>query len=122
MLGAVNLRELVDAWRADAARIRRYGAEPLAASLERCAADLADALAHDESELLSLREAAERCGYVADSLGRMIRTGRLVNYGSPRRPKVRASDLPRHPGPSHLRDTRRATAARVVASIGGDHQ
>lgn len=60
-----------------------------------------DAVASAQTEpLLNLTQAAGECGYSADSLGRMVRAGRIPNRGRPGAPRVRRSDLPRRAGPA----------------------
>ena len=44
-------------------------------------------------EPLSLTEAAERTGYSADHIGRLVREGKLPNAGRTHAPRVRARDL-----------------------------
>jgi hypothetical protein len=56
-------------------------------------------------EPLSLTEAANRTGYSADHIGRLVREGTLPNAGRKHAPKVRARDLvvqlkPKLAGPS----------------------
>jgi hypothetical protein len=60
----------------------------------RCG-ELEEAIRATENPLLSLAEAAQRSGYHRESLARLVRSGKLRNYGTPRRPLVRASDLPK---------------------------
>lgn len=45
--------------------------------------------------LLSLTDAAEECGYSADHLGALVRSGKLANHGRKMAPRVKASELPR---------------------------
>ena len=45
--------------------------------------------------LLTLTQAAAACGYSADHIGRLVRTGQLTNYGRRHAPRVRMGDLPR---------------------------
>jgi hypothetical protein len=45
------------------------------------------------AEALSLTKAAERTGYSAEHLGRLVRQGRLPNAGRKNAPKIRLSDL-----------------------------
>jgi hypothetical protein len=45
------------------------------------------------AEALSLTEAAERTGYSAQHLGRLVRQGRLPNAGRKNAPRIRLSDL-----------------------------
>lgn len=86
-------------------------------------ADLDAVDRHEGMELLTLTAAGERCGYSPDSLGRMIREGRLTNYGRPKAPRVRASDLPRKAlrprvVPRHFSDASRQVRMSVKTSGG----
>ena len=87
--------DLAARWRSEADFARNIGAESQAAVLEKCAAELEAVEQAEGKELLNLTQAALRCGYSADALGRMIREGRLTNHGRKNAPRVRASDLPR---------------------------
>jgi hypothetical protein len=98
--------ELVQAWRQQAAAYDRDG-QPGARLLARCADELEAALATTDNPLLALDAAANRSGYHRESLARMVRKGSLRNYGTPRRPLVRAADLPR-----------KATRPRLTAARG----
>lgn len=51
-------------------------------------------------EALTLKQAAERSGYSANHLGRLIRDGRIPNAGQPNAPRIRRGDLPRKPAPA----------------------
>jgi len=55
------------------------------------------ALREQREQRLTLAAAAERSGYSADHLGRLVRTGRLPNAGHRGAPRVRAGDLPMRP-------------------------
>jgi hypothetical protein len=46
---------------------------------------------------VTLQEAALASGYTPDHLSRLVRQGRLVNYGRKHSPRYRAADLPRKP-------------------------
>ena len=77
----------------------------------------------EESELLTLTEAASYSGYSADHLARLLRDGDLENAGRRHRPRVRRGDLPRKPHslrpepPSpFLTDSKRQIAMSVVNS------
>jgi hypothetical protein len=43
---------------------------------------------------VSLSAASERTGYSADHLGRLIRSGRLTDYGRKHAPRVKVSECP----------------------------
>ena len=94
---------------------RRGFAAPVGPILAEMLGDL-EAVARDEgTELLSLTQAALRCGYSPDSLGKMVRQGRLENVGRKNAPRVRVADLPRkalRPGSrlSQLQDASRQSA------------
>lgn len=88
-------RELVTSWRAQAAQLEAFGPDRAAAALLAAADELEKALAVETEELLTLRAAARRCGYSEDHLGRLVKAGRLANYGAPGAPRVKAGELPR---------------------------
>lgn len=115
---------LAERWRGEAALARRIGAESQAVVLEKCAAELELVEHEGGKELLNLTQAALRCGYSADTLGRMIREGRLTNYGRNNAPRVRARDLPRKPlrrAPLrlHIADASRQKARVSTTTPGG---
>lgn len=71
-----------------------------------------------DDELLSLTDAASRCGYSADHLGALVREGKLANHGRKNAPRVRLSELPRKPGAlttTPMRANVRMQIAREVA-------
>ena len=78
-------------------------------------ADLTAIVTVERDTLLSVKAAAAETGYSVDSLGRMIRVGKLEKHGSKRRPLVRRDDLPRR-----VRAERRVAATRdaEATSIG----
>lgn len=117
----MTVRVLLAEWRADAERLRRYGAEGEARAVEACAAALETALRAQAEELMSLTEAAHESGYAPDTLGRMIRDGRLANHGTRRRPRVRRADLPRRAFAAHDQGARRAAADVVARLSRGPH-
>ena len=86
--------ELITAWRQQATAYERDG-QPGARLLSRCADELEAATTAETNPLLTLAQASERSGYHRESLARLVRKGTLRNYNTPRRPLVRASDLPR---------------------------
>jgi len=108
--------EFRDKWEARRDEWSRRGISALAGPLlDEILADL-DAVVRDERmELLTLTQAALRSGYSPDSLGRMVRSGKLANLGRKNAPRVRAADLPRKPlrfpaRPPHVRPTSRQMA------------
>jgi len=120
------IEAVLQRWRDDAARLRTYRNDRQAEFLEDRAAEVEAALAEAENELLSLVEAAEVSRYTPDSLGRLVRAGRLTNHGRPNAPKVRRGDLPRKPslsgrpaGPKLLGASRRQVAQAITTSSSG---
>jgi hypothetical protein len=100
-----TIREALTAIRAKAAELRQsFGDDSRARALEWAAERMELALAHAESELISLAEASQRSGYSEEHLARLIRMGRIPDRrppGSRRRLYLRASDLPRRPARAH---------------------
>jgi len=60
-------------------------------------ADLEDLARDEDDRLLTLKQAADRSGYNAEYLGRLLREGKLQNAGRKGAPRVRLGDLPRRP-------------------------
>lgn len=89
---------LAERWRADAAVLRRYGAENLADLVERMAAEMEAELKAGDTEVIGLAAAEALSGYTAGHLRRLVRDGRLRNVGSDRKPEFVTADLPRKPG------------------------
>ena len=87
--------DLLELWRQQAAAYERDGFQPGARLLTRCARELEMALSEETNPLLSLADASARSGYHRESLARLVRSGKLRNYGTPRRALVRAQDLPK---------------------------
>lgn len=75
-------------WRAAAIQLRRYGAEPTAAALEGCAADLDDAVREYLYETLTLTQAADLAGVSYDTMSRKLRSGEVPNAGRRNKPLV----------------------------------
>jgi excisionase family DNA binding protein len=103
---------LVTRWRNDATTLRRHGALHQAAVLEGCADELEQKLQGVRDELLTVEEAAVESGYNAESLRRMVRSGKLPserNIGQRTHIRIRRRDLPRKPrNPrNHTADSRR---------------
>lgn len=89
--------DLPSVWRAEAERLRRYGATGNAVTLEAAADQLAAALCADAEGHLTIARAAAESGYSADHLERLLREGRLPNVGRRHAPRIRRVDLPRKP-------------------------
>jgi hypothetical protein len=118
---APRTAELVRGWREQAARYDRDGLTSAARLLERVADDLAAALRAESDTVVSLADGARLSGYAADSLGRMIRDGRLSNYGRKHAPKVRIGDLPLRPTREGLESSTRHRLAVDGQSGHDDH-
>ena len=92
-----TIQKLVDSWREDSERLRRYADDRGARVCQLHADELEAALRAEQDELLSLDQAADQSGYSADHLGRMIRAGKLTNRGKKGAPLLRRGDLPEKP-------------------------
>lgn len=56
---------------------------------------LADLEAMDAGDgIVTLREASRRTGYTSDHLSRLIRDGKLLNYGRKHSPRVKVGECP----------------------------
>ena len=110
-------------WRRHAKRLRRYGGEPPATALERCAAELEATLTERDETTFSLVEASRESGYSADHLGRLVRDGKIPNAGRAGAPRIALKDLPRKahaPAEPRLAEKRRSgevSNAQIVQSI-----
>lgn len=97
--------ELRAKWAAEGHRMRQRDDYVRGVVLcEEFVADLEQLVEIEEERLLSVREAAERSGYSADHLARLVRTGRIPDRrapGSKGRIGIRLSDLPRKPSAQH---------------------
>ena len=90
-------KDLPALWRQRAAEHRRFGAEAQAKTAECLADELDAALRGENDELLTLDQAASESNYHADSLGRLVREGKIPNAGSKHAPRIRRADLPHKP-------------------------
>jgi hypothetical protein len=79
--------DLTARWRAEAARLRTYGAEPQAVTLEVCVRELEEALRSTSFEILTLGQASRESGYTYSALEKAIRTGQLPNAGEKGKPR-----------------------------------
>ena len=118
-----SVKALPGTWRRRAKALRRYGSEPPAVALERCAAELEDTIAERDETTFSLVEASRESGYSADHLGRLVRDGKIPNAGRPGAPRIARRDLPRKahaPAEPRLAEKRRSSEvsnAQIVQSI-----
>jgi hypothetical protein len=122
--------EFVGRWNERAQELKR-----LAASVDghqvisEFLAELECLFREEESDILTLAEAARYSGYSVDHLGRSLRRGSIENVGQLGRPRVRRGDLPRKPGalrnemgePILGVNTRRQIAQSVVTSTHERH-
>lgn len=76
-------------------------------------ADLDGIEREERGKLVKLSEASRACGYTADHLRVLIRSGKLIDYGRPRAPRVRMDELPKKPG----HQAAALTPARAVAHL-----
>lgn len=115
-----TLAQLMVAWRERAEQLERFA--PAAATAFRDAANELEQLDRAQAgELVGLTEGAQISGYSANSLGRMVRQGRLKNLGKPNAPKIRRGDLPMKPSAvaaprlvRHFDDVKRSAIASRV--------
>ncbi len=89
---------LADRWRSEAERLRHFGADLQARTLETCAAELEAETRAEQLRLVTLREAAELSGYSYSALEKGVRAGRLPNAGTKHSPRIRVENLPRKGG------------------------
>lgn len=104
---------LAASWRADAGVLRHRGAEPLAASLESCAAELETWARAWELEALTLEQASVESGYSYSALQHMVAERRIKNVGTRHRPRIARHDLPRK---ANVAPVGQGLADRVLAA------
>ena len=94
----MTTREVLDRLRSRAEEFRRLHAQVDGAKLiDEILVELEPAMNGEDAETLTIAQAATRCGYSQDHIGRLLRTGKLKNVGKQRAPRVLAADLPRKP-------------------------
>ena len=86
--------DLPTTWRQRAEFLSEYGDPNTARFWELAATELEQALRTLGAETLTLVEASAMCGYSADHLGFLVRTGKIPNYGRKNAPRIRRADLP----------------------------
>ena len=128
----MTLEEFRSRWEKRLDDYARLPAQVNAASLiEQMLAELQEVASSESAHLMTLTQAALACGYSADHLGRLVRSGALTNYGRLHAPRVRSGDLPRRARRRiGLRELNRTqydpvTDARSLRSHhrqGGDHE
>lgn len=112
--GRMTILERVQALRADATVLKRYGDRRTAKVLERLAAELEADSYEAEHEVVTLARAVELTGYSRGHLRRLIASGSLRNVGSVETPQFVASELPRKPRQVALRQ---ALALPISAGV-----
>lgn len=91
-----TIGDVIERWRERQAEFSRWGAHVDGAKLlGELLSDL-EAVEHSGTPV-SLSIAAAHSGYSADSLSRLIRSGKLTNYGRKHAPRVRLSECPTKP-------------------------
>jgi hypothetical protein len=88
------LGDLPATWRERAQTLRTFGDPNSARLWEIAAVELEGAQAVFAAETLSLTEAARLSGYTPDHLGRLIKSGKIVNAGRTNAPRIRRQDVP----------------------------
>lgn len=115
----MSAADLLAQWRVHAETLRAFGAASQAEAVERCAVELEAFTQRQDQEPLTLREAAERSGYSADHLRRLVRDGALQARRNGRRLRFQAADLPQKPKGFDGRPSREydpfADARQVIA-------
>jgi hypothetical protein len=92
--GVSRVSDLPTRWRAIADQLRPY-APPAAEAWSRAADELGEALRAAEEELLTPAQAVTESGYSERRLRELRAEGRLVDHGTPGRPRYRRGELPR---------------------------
>lgn len=95
MHGGHDTASLPAAWRERAELLRRHGAMEASQTTSQLADELEATLRTSAMDPLTLSGAAEVSGLSIDTIGRMVRDGRLANVGRKHAPRVRRGDLPR---------------------------
>ena len=90
-----SLLDLAAGWVKDARFLREHGASEAAATTEKHAEQLTEAVKRAEDEALTLEEAATASGYARRTLREKVSTGEIPNAGEKGRPRIRRGDLPR---------------------------
>ena len=106
-------------WRQRAQFLSDYGDPNVGRLWQTAAAELDDALRTLGEETLSLVEAAAVCGYTADHLGSLVRSGKIPNAGRSDAPRIRHGDLPSKSPTSPGRPRKRRRKGAGIISIKG---
>ena len=92
------MSELFTKWRRRTDQLREAGATDAARLVDGFLDDFEELLREIDEGTVNLTEASEIGGYHADTLGRMVRRGDLVNVGRRHAPRLRLRDVPVKPG------------------------
>lgn len=119
--------DLLALWRERVAFLKENEHRKSARMWERAIGELDQVLRALGAELLTLPEAAALCGYSADYLGTLVRTGKIRNYGRKGSPRIRRADLPVKSSSAPGRPKQRAHGEVNISDIstkllrGGEH-
>ena len=116
MIDRTSVEALPGTWRRRAKALRRYGSEPPAVALERCAAEQEDTIVERDDTTFSLVEASRESGYSADHLGRLVRDGKIPNAGRLNAPRIARIHLPRKATPPAAPPLARDAARRELSN------
>ena len=86
---------LIIEWRELVEQLKAEGCSEVAAARERCANELEAVLHTQQSEALSINQAAHESGYNAEYLRRLVRNKPALNAGRAGKPLILRRDLPR---------------------------
>ena len=93
-----QLADLADLWLSHAETLERYSDTRGAEVCRLHARELREAIEREESDSLTLAQAAEVSGYSKDHLRTLVSEGTLPNAGEKGRPRIRRGELPKKPG------------------------
>jgi len=116
----MTLAELRDMWSMRRDEWRRFGVQVDGVRIAEEILSELESLDASSEQLLTLVEAAAESGYAADTLGRLVREGRIPNAGRPNAPKIRRRDIPKKPGAfqnASSGDIVSADRRRIAASV-----
>ena len=93
-----ELESLATRWLEEAETLERYSDKRGASLCRMHSAELTDAVARQESDLLTLTQASQTSGYTSDHLRHLIAEGTIPNAGRKGSPRIVRRDLPMKPG------------------------
>ena len=116
----MNIKDLTDSWRSEAAVLRARGADLQARVLEGCVAELVEYAERRQLEELTVSQAASESGFSEAHLRRLVSEGRLSNCGRKGIPRLRRGELPRKArrSTSHQEQGEPDLAGRVLRARG----